>query len=629
MKYHFGSAHSLAIVIGILVATALLLVPLASQQGPAVPGLVALFGGAILVSELATASLIFAGFRSERKWSLLLLAMAYLFSTLMAMAHLATFPGAILSHEPIFPAPPQSTAWIFIAWITVFAALCLTAVTAEVKISRTSVLSERSQATAIWGAIVGAGLLACSSVVVALAFADRLPFVLSADASWTGANVVATSLAVLTNVASVTAIYTSTTKARDPVFNWLAIALTALACANMLAAVGGGRYTVGWISGRVFWLVSASVLLVYFLELHVRQQRELVRTKAKLGAQLSASDARLGAIVSSTSEAILTKDLDGRIMSWNPAAERLLGFNESEIIGRAIRDLIPPSRLDEEDHILSQIALGERIKSYDTERLDKLGRAIEVSLTVSPLSVDGRLVGASSIMHEITSRKQRERHNTLLLREVNHRSKNVLAVVQAVARQSANGSSDAFLSSFTERIASLAAIQDLLVASQWRGVGLRPLLQAQLSPFVLLDGSRILLEGPSILLSPHAAQTLGMAFHELATNTVRYGALSSKIGHIVIAWKLVRNESAERLLLSWTERDGPSVQPPNRRSFGVTLITDIPKAALNAEVSLLYEESGVRWSINAPTDSLLFNSNEIDDALLVELETRNKGEALV
>ena len=197
-----------------------------------------------------------------------------------------------------------------------------------------------------------------------------------------------------------------------------------------------------------------------------------------------ATKAHLAAIVATSSAAIISKSLDGVVTSWNAAAERIFGYTADEMIGASIRGIIPAHLQAEEDDILARIARGERIQNCETVRLCKDGRAIDASLAVSPiLDEGGRIIGASKIVQDITERKRREAQVRLLLKEVNHRAKNLLGVVQAIAWQTAGGGAEAFIERFAARIQALAANQDLLVKSEWRGVELGELLRAQLAQF--------------------------------------------------------------------------------------------------------------------------------------------------
>jgi two-component sensor histidine kinase len=195
---------------------------------------------------------------------------------------------------------------------------------------------------------------------------------------------------------------------------------------------------------------------------------------------------------------------------------------------------------------------------------------------------------------------QREEQVRLLLREVNHRSKNMLAVVQSIAR-SINTAGGAFVVDFEKRIHSLARCQDLLIRNEWKGVDLHDLVQSQLAHLNDLIGTRIVTEGAAVMLAAPAAQTLGMAVHELATNAAKYGALSNETGCVQIAWSLSDDRDSDKVFrFGWLERDGPRVVPPHRRGFGTTVLERMTQLSLNASVRLDYEPNGLKWRVQCP-----------------------------
>jgi PAS domain S-box-containing protein len=222
--------------------------------------------------------------------------------------------------------------------------------------------------------------------------------------------------------------------------------------------------------------------------------------------------------VTSSEDAIVGKTLDGIVMSWNEAAERMFGYSASEMIGQSIRRVIPTNRQGEEDMILGRVTRGERVNPYDTVRNTKDGQTVDVSVTVSPVrDAEGRIIGASKIARDVTERKAHEERR-LLVREASHRVKNILGVVNAIARHTAGGNPEDFLSRFTERINALAANQDLLFHDKSQGVDVEVLVRVQLAYFADLFGPRIAVDGPNLHLNAAAAQCIGLALHELATN---------------------------------------------------------------------------------------------------------------
>jgi PAS domain S-box-containing protein len=202
---------------------------------------------------------------------------------------------------------------------------------------------------------------------------------------------------------------------------------------------------------------------------------------------------------------------------------------------------------------------------------------------------------------DITERKRAEEHTLMLLREVSHRSKNLLAVVQAVARQSSRAEDPKlFVQQFSARVACLAVSQDLLVQNDWRGVDVGDLVRAQLSHNDELIGSRIEIDGPPVRVNPAAAQSLGMAVHELATNAAKYGALSNDGGTVHVSWDVSAGGGAPRYCMSWRECGGPPVATPSRRGFGHTVIGRMVRHALDAEVTIDFAPAGLDWRISAP-----------------------------
>jgi len=205
------------------------------------------------------------------------------------------------------------------------------------------------------------------------------------------------------------------------------------------------------------------------------------------------------------------------------------------------------------------------------------------------------------VAQDVTKRKAHEEQIQLLMTEVNHRAKNMLSLVQAIARQTAAREPDDFIPRFTERIQALAANQDLLIRNEWQGVGIKDLVRAQLALFADLVGSRIAVDGPNLRLNAAAAQAIGLALHELATNAGKYGALSVNAGRVDVSWHLEGGVFA----MNWTERNGPHVSPPQRSGFGSTVIALMAKRTVGGEVQLDYAPSGLMWRLTSPAANTL------------------------
>jgi PAS domain S-box-containing protein len=209
---------------------------------------------------------------------------------------------------------------------------------------------------------------------------------------------------------------------------------------------------------------------------------------------------------------------------------------------------------------------------------------------------------------DITERKDREEREHLLMREINHRAKNMLSVVDAIAHQTAAKSPEDFIERFSERIQALSANQDLLVRNEWRGVDAEDLVRAQLAPFAELIGSRIALHDSKVRLNAASAQAIGLALHELVTNAGKYGALSTDKGRVDIGWRA----DGGAFTMSWTEREGPPVLIPERRGFGTIVMRQMTERSVNGRVDLEYAPSGVMWRLTCPAANALSAGNDQD-----------------
>ena len=306
---------------------------------------------------------------------------------------------------------------------------------------------------------------------------------------------------------------------------------------------------------------------------------------------------QLAAIVESSDDAIVSKDLNGIIFSWNKAAERLFGYTAQEAIGQSILLLIPPDRHDEEKDIIGRIRRGERVEHYETLRRHKDGSLVPLSLTVSPVKDSGgRIVGASKIARDITERRRAEEQRSLLLGEMKHRSKNFAAIIDAIARQTSpknNPDAVAILDGFVARLKALLLTGELVVDSVDRRVKLRALFELALQPFA--DPKRpaaIHVEGPDIDVAEQTAGNLALAAHELATNALKYGALKSPSGYVSLTWT---RDEAGCVRIVWKETGGdPIIAAPTRTGFGSRVINQATASEIDGATSLHFEPDGLR-----------------------------------
>ncbi len=307
----------------------------------------------------------------------------------------------------------------------------------------------------------------------------------------------------------------------------------------------------------------------------------------------------LAAIIESSDDAIISKNLNGIITSWNRGAERLFGYRAEEVVGQPVTVLIPEDRQDEEPRILERLRRGERVDHFETIRRRKDGSLVEISLTISPVrDAQDMIVGASKIARDITERRRAERLQQTLVHELNHRVKNILATVQAIARQTfRSGPLDSRArETFEARLHALSRAHDLLTRENWDGAEMAAVVAQVLAPY---QRQRFEIEGPQLRLPPRVALALTLALHELATNAAKYGALSVPSGRVAITWA-VRPGDPPHLALRWQEHGGPLVSPPAQKGFGSRLIERSLALELAGEVHVTYEPSGVVCDVSAP-----------------------------
>jgi PAS domain S-box-containing protein len=272
-----------------------------------------------------------------------------------------------------------------------------------------------------------------------------------------------------------------------------------------------------------------------------------------------------------------------RVEDWTT---RACGERSSEVLEQ-IRRIMPTEPVAHSSERMIRTKDGrERLWSFVSSSLGTQSDGHRVFVTVG---------------QDVTERRAHEDQVQVLLGEVNHRAKNMLTLVQAIARQTAARGPEDFIAHFSERIEALAANQDLLVQSEWQGVDAGDLVRAQLAPFADLIGSRIAVQGPKLQLKGAAVCPIGLALHELATNATKYGALSTDKGRVDISWGIV----GDTFTLSWTEREGPPVSAPKRRGFGVTVMKAMVERSVDGRVEDDYAPSGLTWRLTCRAANVL------------------------
>ncbi len=292
----------------------------------------------------------------------------------------------------------------------------------------------------------------------------------------------------------------------------------------------------------------------------------------------------------------------GRFLRANTAMCKFVGYSEAELLARTVYDITHPDDRGIDREPLRRMVAGE-LAGFDLEKryIRKDGNVVWARGTVNVIRVPGRPLRNTGVILDITERKEREEREHLLMREMNHRAKNMLSVVDSIAHQTATKNPEDFMERFSERIQALSANQDLLVRSQWHGVEIEDLVRTQLAPFADPVGPRIVMRGPMLRLNAASAQAIGLALHELATNAGKYGALSTGAGRVDIGW----GTDGDSFAMGWTEREGPPVSTPQRCGFGTVVMKGMVERSADGTVDLGYATSGVTWRLTCPAANAL------------------------
>ena len=357
-----------------------------------------------------------------------------------------------------------------------------------------------------------------------------------------------------------------------------------------------------WIALTVTIQRDNSGVPLYFISI----VRDMTARKQAEEA-LRSSEERFRTITTTAQEGIWAVDREGKTLFVNPRMAELLGVRTGDMIGVSMTDFCFPEDADEARARIAANLIGQRTE-FEFRFRHQNGSQLHVLAATAPLNgPSGEVIGALGGFLDLADRKAAEEHQRFLMRELSHRSKNLLAIIQAIASQTARSAKSLldFKDRFSQRLLGIAASHDVLIRQNWEGAPLADLILQHVDPFAGSEESRLLLEGPDVSVSPSAAQALGLALHELATNSVKYGALSQPEGHVKVTWDYERGgEEKPRLRLHWQERGGPLVAPPAHKGFGHAVIEHMVAHSLNAEVILDFDPKGLSWKFAMPATYL-------------------------
>lgn len=317
------------------------------------------------------------------------------------------------------------------------------------------------------------------------------------------------------------------------------------------------------------------------------------------------AEANLRLVIEGAPNGIVMVDADGAVVLVNKAAEALFGYAREELVGRPIELLVPErSRRAHPAHRWAYSKAPEARpmgRGRDLLARRKDGSTFPVEIGLNPVdTVAGPQTLATVI--DITERKRHEDHRDMLMRELSHRVKNNLAVVRSIARMTArtSASSSDFYQAFTGRLDAIAAAHDLLAASEWSGAEFTDLVNLILHPYRDGHGSNVAWSGPPVHLPPEIASSLSLVLHEMATNAVKYGALATATGKLLIDWDHERRGGRRHLRLRWREMGGPPMTAPSREGFGTSMIRQLIERQLGGAVNLDFAGEGLRWELELP-----------------------------
>ncbi|WP_309090960.1 HWE histidine kinase domain-containing protein [Phenylobacterium sp.] len=310
-------------------------------------------------------------------------------------------------------------------------------------------------------------------------------------------------------------------------------------------------------------------------------------------------------IENATEYAIFTLDADGQILSWNPGAERILGYSADEALGRNFEMLfVEADRAAGAPRAELRRALAEG-RAEDTRwHLRKNGQMFWANGMAMRLG-DGQGHGVVKVMRDETASKVADDQRVLLLNELNHRIKNTLATVQAIVEQTLRAAEveAAVRQSLVERLVALSEAHNVLVNESWAGADLATIVVGALAPYNGGD-ERFHIEGPPVRLRPQQAVAMSLVLHELTTNAIKYGALSVDDGAVSITWNIAYSgEGARHLTLLWRECGGPAVEPPSREGFGTRLIARSFGPTVGGHAQLVYDRAGLQCVLETPLSS--------------------------
>ncbi len=299
------------------------------------------------------------------------------------------------------------------------------------------------------------------------------------------------------------------------------------------------------------------------------------------------------------------KDATNPVVFANDSFLTLTGFDRTEILGRSFNSLLAPGADPDATARVIAVFNGSANTDPEVHYRRKGGTEFWASVFVSPVrDKNGEVVQHFVSFVDLTKHKRAQAHSDMLVNELNHRVKNILATVQSIVWQAVRKSTDAKVigESLQGRLSALSRSHDLLARENWASAGLRDIVTDALDPFGVSGAlaERFVISGDNIRMSPRVTLALGIAINELATNAMKYGAFSNEAGSIEITWAVVPSSNGDRLILNWKEKGGPPVSPPERKGFGLQVLERGLAQEMEGSAHLEFQPTGLVFTLDFP-----------------------------
>ena len=577
-------------VVILLSAAFAAVMPFAHVQVGRVDAFIPVVQSIICFADLITAVFLFAQYSIQPQRALLALASAYIFSGLFAFLQTLDFPGAY-SARGLLSGGPSGAAWLFSFWHITFplAVIAYALLKGSDETAGPLVTVKRGRAIAI--TVTGVLAVTAGLTWLGTAAPEYLPSLFVDQLRQTSFTHQLVGAIWLLNAAALVLLFV---RMRTVLDVWLMVTIFAsLPDLGLSVFYTIVRYSVGWYMARSYALIASCTVLIVLL----------VET-TMLYVRLASAFILRGVLIEAAPNGILMIDDQGTITEVNTSVEKLFGYKRSDLLGQSVEVLVPYRQID--SHLKLRNSFLQRPEARamgsgrDLSGRRKDGSEFPVEIGLSPIEQNGMHRVLATVI-DISERKLAEEHQGMLMAELDHRVKNVLARVGAVVTSTREGSNsmDEFVRTLDGRIQSMAAAHSLLSQSRWQGVGLADLVRSQLAPYA--TDANMTISGSDVMLTAAATQAVAMVLHELVTNAAKYGALSTPGGRVSVSWDRRPNgDATENLMIVWRELGGPPIAAGIRPGYGTSLIRELIPHELGGTVDLVLASDGARCSIEIP-----------------------------